>query len=99
MPSIRKISVALWAVVLVPALTAGQQPLALEPIEDISQETKTEIKFTLKAKPADAEKVGFTLARGRKGGQPITIPQNLKLDGQTGVFSWTPTPSQAGSYE
>jgi hypothetical protein len=99
MLSIRHSSVALVAFLLVPVLLAAQEPLALEPVDDISQETKTEIKFTLKAKPADAPKLGFTVSKMRKSGLPVTVPKNLKLDVATGVFSWTPTPSQAGAYE
>jgi hypothetical protein len=80
-------------------LVAAEQPLALEPVEEISQETKTEIKFALKLKPADAEQPRFAVAKVRKGGMAIGTPKGLQLDEKTGALSWTPTPSQAGNYE
>lgn len=81
------------------ALLAADRPLALEPVDDISQETKTEIKLTLKLKPADAESPRFAVAKVRKGGQVVGTPKDLKLDEKTGALSWMPTPSQAGTYE
>src|SRR5262249_12286534 len=81
------------------ALAAAEQPLTLDAIEDISQDTKTELKITLKVKPADAESPKFSLAKVRKGGQAVGTPKGLKLDEKTGELSWTPTPSQAGAYE
>jgi hypothetical protein len=71
----------------------------LAPIAAISQETRTEIRFELKAKTSDAPPLRFDLIRVRKEGKDLTVPRNMALDRDKGTFMWMPTPSQAGVYE
>jgi hypothetical protein len=83
-----------------PLAAAGAEapPPVLEPLTPLSQETKTEFKFTSKAKQAKPP-LQFALAKIRKDGLDVPLPKNMKLDSATGAFTWTPTPSQAGTYE
>src|SRR5262245_52691819 len=95
----RRIVAVLALLPFIPLAFAAQQPLALEPIPDISQDTKTDVTFTLKVKPADAPQPRFSISKVRKNGKVAEAPKNSKLDAETGSFSWTPTPSQAAGYE
>jgi hypothetical protein len=74
-------------------------PLVLEPLTNLSQETKTELKFVAKAKGAKLPPLRFSLGKLRKNGQDGPVPTNMKLDAGTGAFSWRPTASQAGMYD
>jgi len=95
----RKPLAALLALLLPALLFAQPAALELEPIAAIDQETRTEVAFLLRAKPADAPALNFGIERVRKNGQPAAAPANMKLDPRTGAFTWTPTPSQVGKYE
>lgn len=94
----------LGLVLLLPERVSGtffgeQDSIALEPLDEIVQDTKTEIKFTLKTKPADAPAPRFSIAKLRKGGKETSAPKNLTLNAETGAVAWTPTPAQAGLWE
>src|SRR5208283_4354608 len=84
-------SVALGFLLLGYAPTLRGNP-ALEAIPDISQDTKTEIKFTLKGQSGQGAR--FSLGKLLKDGKPIDRPANMILHPESGAFSWTPTPSQ-----
>jgi YD repeat-containing protein len=79
--------------------SAAQDSIALEPVDEIVQDTKTEIKFTLKTKPVDAPTPRFSIATLRKSDKETAAPKNLLLNAETGAVTWTPTPSQAGLWE
>ncbi|MBL8796594.1 MAG: putative Ig domain-containing protein, partial [Planctomycetia bacterium] len=82
------------------SLAAGAaDSIALESHDEIVQDTKTEIKFTLKTKPADVPSPRFSIAKVRKGDREIAAPKNLTLNAETGAVAWTPTPSQAGLWD
>lgn len=78
---------------------ADQRCPVLDPVEAISQETKTEIKFALRTGPAHASPLRFLIAGVRRDGQVAPVPRNMHLDADKGVFAWTPTSNQAGTYE
>ena len=78
---------------------AGTQPatvkIVLKPIDDKPREA---VKFTIEGQ---ALKGGATFVIGpvTRNGQPIFALPNMKLDGNTGAFTWAPVPSQAGTYD
>jgi len=85
------------------ALSAGIFLLAAalradKPAEEFVQDTRTEIKFTVPGKPSDVGPLRYALSGVRRDGKEVSLPANAKLDGATGAFAWTPTPSQAGVY-
>lgn len=93
----RRLLVLVGGVLLAMSAALAEQPgLSLAEVPPVSQETKTPIKFTLQATGAD---VKFSVTKVRKAGKPIEVPRNLQLDPATGIFTWTPAPSQAGTYE
>lgn len=77
---------------------AGPAGPILEPIAEIKQETRTEIKFQARAK-VDTPSLRFGLSKLRKDGKDVMLPVNMKLDADKGAFAWTPSPSQAGTYD
>ncbi|OAI48105.1 hypothetical protein AYO44_07900 [Planctomycetaceae bacterium SCGC AG-212-F19] len=95
--AVRRLVALLAGVVLTMSAVLAQQPgLSIADVPDVSQETKTPIKIALKATGAG---VKFSVNKVRKGGKPTDTPKNLAVDADTGVVTWTPTPSQAGTYE
>src|SRR5262245_30075259 len=71
----------------------------LEPMKNINVETRTEVKFAVKAKAAKDAALRFAMARLRKDGAAAAVPNNMSLAARTGAFAWTPTPAQAGVYD
>jgi hypothetical protein len=73
-------------------LPSGSETVhAIEPKADQS----SRLEVTLAASfPAQS----FTLDRVQKNGSPVTLPAHAALDPSTGVFVWTPTPSQVAFY-
>ncbi|MBY0523492.1 MAG: putative Ig domain-containing protein [Gemmataceae bacterium] len=70
----------------------------VEPVPDVSVETRTEIKFAVTAKSEDAP-LRYAIGKVRKDGQETPTPKGMTLDADKGAFTWLPTPSQAGVYE
>ncbi len=93
----RRFAPLMFAALLLSAGRLLAEPPVLDPLEAISQETKTEIAFQAKAR--GEAPLRFAVARLRKNGKELPPPANLKLDADKGSFAWTPTPSQAGAYE
>ena len=92
------------AVTLLAALLASRALLAAEkPPEKIVGKTRGEIAFSLAAPVAGSghppPAADYGLTRVQRDGKELPPPANMKLDRQTGAFSWLPTESQAGDYE
>lgn len=94
-----------WSVILfigmVPALDAQETPadaMKLEPVPPSRQRTRAEITFSLRVSGGDMP-LRFGIRSVNKNGKESGIPANLKLDEPKGVFTWTPTESQAGEYD
>ncbi len=68
---------------------------AQEVLPEVSQETGTAIKFTVQARTPGR----FAFGKVHKDGRECPRPGNMTLDPATGAFAWTPTPSQAGTWE
>jgi len=80
-------------------LSAAEAPAEKGGPGGIVQKTRTEIAFSVAAGLPEAKERSFAIARVDKEGKEIAPPPNLKLEKKSGAFSWTPTESQAGSYE
>jgi hypothetical protein len=81
------------------AALLNAEPPALEPLADVSPETKTEIKVALKAKDGADKPLRFAIAKVRQDGKEVPAPRGMTIHAESGAFAWTPTPSQAGRYE
>jgi hypothetical protein len=71
----------------------------LEPLKNINVETKSVVKFAVKAKGAKDAALRFAITHLRKDGAAAKVPNNMSLVPRTGAFAWTPTPAQAGVYD
>lgn len=79
------------------------------PADRITARPRTTVTFSLAApasRPtppdtptAQATPPTYAVAGVLRNGRAAPLPPNLGLDANTGAFSWTPTESQAGSYE
>jgi hypothetical protein len=97
-PSISKLLTSLLGLFLSVSILTADTP-ALEPLADVAQETKTEIKVTLKPKDGAEKPHRFAIAKVSQNGKEATTPKGMAINADSGAFTWTPTPSQAGSYE
>jgi hypothetical protein len=70
---------------------------AIEPVKSVSVDTREPIQLDVHGHGVSL--LRYHIARVRKDKQDTAIPSGMKLDARSGSFRWTPTPSQAGSYE
>jgi len=85
--------VTLLAAALAALAAEAPAPQAAEPIVAA---VRKEVSLSV---ATGQEKREYGLTRVQRDGQEVVPPANMKLDPKTGVFTWTPTPSQAGDYE
>lgn len=83
---------AFWFAALAGACTHGAR--AAEPAP-LTTSVRKEAAFSI----ADGEGKQYGLTRVLRNGAEMPAPANMRLEPQTGAFSWTPTESQAGDYE
>jgi hypothetical protein len=76
----------------------GDDPFALVSPAELSQETRTDFKFELKAKAGEPP-FKFAIKQVRKNGTTLPTPNDMKLDAASGWFTWQPSEAEAGKYE
>jgi len=75
---------------------AAEAPVEKQPPEKIAAKARAEVTFSVGTGQKGAT-VGLT--RVQRNGEELPPPANMKLDRDTGAFSWLPTESQAGDFE
>jgi len=86
-----------------PALLASLMPTGLGARETPAGTTTVKTRQTVSLSLADGNAPKgvrhYALVRIERQGQPTRRPKNMVLDSKTGVLSWVPTESQAGTYD
>jgi hypothetical protein len=93
----RLVSTVAVAACMLPLVSAADPP-AVEPIADIEGHPWLEIKCQVQAR-SESGPLRYALAKVRRERQAVAAPSGMAVHPKTGLFTWRPTPSQAGSYE
>jgi len=85
--AIDHIAVAPWAAPYIPVVN---QPPAIDSIPDVAVEEGEPVTIPVSGSDPDSDPLTYAVS---------TLPDGASFDAQNGVFTWTPAPGQAGTYE
>jgi len=95
--TIRLVTIVAVVTCILPLVSAADPPV-VEAILDIEGQPWLEIKCQVKAR-SEAAPLRYALAKVHKDRQEVATPSGMAVHPKAGLFTWRPTPSQAGSYE
>ena len=64
----------------------------------VTVKTGEEINFNIRLTHGNLDVEAFEILSVERNGKEISVPASMKLNSLSGVFTWKPTPSQAGRY-